>query len=366
MSGPLSPGDVIGDRYHISHYLAEGGMQYVYVAKDQLTERNVALKTPKNSSAKKRFRRSAIVAAQVNHPNVAKTLDYVRVGDARYLIEELVEGKDLRAALLHESPFLDPYLAAKVVHHLARGVAAAHHAGVVHRDLKPTNIMVIGDYSLSELKVTDFGIAKMASEELEEAVEGGETSMTTSATAVGALPYMAPEAIERPKEVGPPADIWSVGAMVYQLLAGRPPFGQGLKAVPDIVAARTPEVPGFLTQSPQFAPLAREVMDIALSCLKKDPADRPTADQLVERCGDLCYTSSPRRHGYVTDFRYDAWGFIRSGDESVFFHRECVYGPMPQVSSRVVFASYEGGGAARALPVLKLNDAESQNSPSFR
>ena len=110
MSGPLSPGDVIGDRYHISHYLAEGGMQYVYVAKDQLTERNVALKTPKNSSAKKRFRRSAIVAAQVNHPNVAKTLDYVRVGDARYLIEELVEGKDLRAALLHESPFLDPYL----------------------------------------------------------------------------------------------------------------------------------------------------------------------------------------------------------------------------------------------------------------
>jgi serine/threonine-protein kinase len=356
VSGPLAPGDLIGGRYEIKQYLAEGGMQFVYVARDRLTDRLIALKTPKDKSATKRFRRSAIVAAKVNHPNVAKTLDYVRVGDQRYLIEELIEGKDLKAALLEDAAFLDPYLAAKVFHHLAKGVAAAHHAGVVHRDLKPTNVMVVGDYSLMELKVTDFGIAKMASEELQEAVEGGEASMTTSQTAVGALPYMAPEAIDRPMEVGAPADIWSIGAMMYQLLSGQYPFGQGLKAVPQIIAAKPPEVPAFLMANPQFAPLAKDLMDIALSCLKKDPAERPTADQLVERCSELCYTSSPRQLGIVNDFRYGAFGFIGTPTGNVFFHRECVYGPMPQVGDRVFLASYDGGGAPRALPVVKLND----------
>jgi serine/threonine protein kinase len=355
VSGPLKPGDVIGGRYEIHRYLAEGGMQFVYVAEDQLTDRLVALKTPKNKSATKRFRRSAIVAAKVNHPNVAKTLDYLKVGDQRYLIEELIEGKDLKAALLDDVSFLDPYLAAKVLHHIAKGVAAAHHAGVVHRDLKPTNIMVIGDYSLTELKITDFGIARMAGDELQEAIEGGETSMTTSQTAVGALPYMAPEAIENPKEVKEPADIWSIGAMMYHLLCGQHPFGQGLKAVPQIIAAKPPAVPAFLARNPQFAPLAKEVMDIALSCLKKNPAERPSADQLVKKCSELCYTSSPRQRGVVNDFRHNAWGFIGTPSGDVFFHKECVYGPMPQVGDQVLFASYDGGGAPRALPVVKLN-----------
>lgn len=355
MSGPLLPEEVIGDRYVIRRYLGEGGMQFVYVAEDKLTGRLVALKTPKNKSAQKRFRRSAIVAAKVNHPNVAKTLDYVRAGDQRYLIEELIEGKDLKAALLDDAPFLDPYLAAKVFHHLSKGVAAAHHAGVVHRDLKPANIMIVGDYSLIELKVTDFGIAKMADEELREAVEGGEASMTASQTAVGALPFMAPEAIDRPKEVGPPADIWSIGAMIYLLLTGRYPFGQGLRAVPQIMEAKTPEVPAFLKENPQFSPLAMEVMDIALSCLKKDPTERPTADQLVKRCGELCYTSSPRIKGVVNNYKYGAYGFIGTPDGKVFFHKECVYGPVPRAGDRVLLASYDGGGAPRALPVVKLN-----------
>lgn len=356
MSGPLVKDDVIGGRYVILRYLGEGGMQFVYVATDQLTDRLVALKTPKNKSAQKRFSRSAIVAAKVNHPNVAKTLDYVRVDDQRYLIEELIEGKDLKAALLEDTAFLDPYLAAKVLHHLAKGVAAAHHADVIHRDLKPTNIMVVGDYSLTELKVTDFGIAKMAGEELQEAVEGGDTSMTASQTAVGALPYMAPEAIERPSEVGAPADIWSIGAMMYQLLSGHYPFGQGLKAVPQIIAAEPPKVPAFLTANPQFAPLAKEVMGIALSCLKKDPAERPTADQLVQKCSELCYTSSLRQRGIVRDFRHGAWGFIGTPTGDVFFHKECVYGSMPKVGDQVLFSSYDGGGAPRALPVVKVND----------
>lgn len=356
MTGPLSAGEVIGERYEIERYVDEGGMQYVYAAKDMLSSRVVALKTPKNKSATKRFRRSAVVAAKVNHPNVAKTLDYVREGDSRYLIEEFIVGADLSKALLRRAKFLDPYLVAKVLHHMAKGLAAAHHAGVIHRDLKPTNVMVVGGYSLGEIKITDFGIAKMAQEELAEAAEGGDHTLTTSQTAVGALPYMAPEAIETPKDVTQAADVWSLGAMVFHMLTGEQPFGAGLKAVQKILAADQPSVPGFVLSSPQFAPLARELLDIAFDCLRKAPLDRPTADDLVRRCGFLCYTVSSRAEGVVRRIDYGSYGFISSQQRDVFFHMESVFGPSPKLAEGdpVIFSAYAGGGSPRAYPVLKL------------
>lgn len=356
MSGPLNTGDVIGGRYEIQRYIDEGGMQYVYEARDQLADRVVALKTPKNKSATKRFRRSAIVAAKVNHPNVAKTLDYVKEGDNRYLIEELIVGADLSKALLRKTSFLDPYLVAKVFHHMAKGLAAAHHAGVIHRDLKPTNLMVVGGYSLSELKITDFGIAKMAEEELVEAAEGGEQTLTTSQTAVGALPYMAPEAIDTPKLVTQAADIWSLGAMIFHLLTGQQPFGVGLRAVQKIMAAVRPDAPAFVLRNPQFSPLASELLEMAYACMQKDPSLRPTADQLVARCGTLCYTVTPRAEGVIARVDYEAYGFIASGEGSVFFHMDSVFGSPPKlvVGDRVLFSAYAGGGSPRAYPVLKI------------
>ena len=356
MSGPLTVGDVIGGRYEIKNYINEGGMQFVYAAQDQLAGRLVALKTPKNHSATKRFRRSAIVAAKVNHPNVAKTLDYVRQGDDRFLIEELIVGADMAKSLLRRASFLDPYLAAKVFHHLVKGVGAAHHAGVVHRDLKPTNVMVVGGYSLTEIKVTDFGIAKMAGEEIEAAAEGGDATLTTSQTAVGALPYMAPEAIDTPKEVGSAADVWSLGAMMYHLLCGDPPFGSGLRAVGKILVAAPPEVPAFLRANPQFAPLAGQVIELALACMKRDPAARPTADELAAACGQFCYSLSTRKEGIVKLIKHNSWGFIETSEGDVFFNNDSVYGPaMPQVGDYVGFSAFDGGGANRAHPLIKLN-----------
>jgi serine/threonine protein kinase len=164
MSGPHSSGDVIRDRYKIIDNIGEGGMQFVYAARDRILKRKVALKTPKNDSAKKRFKRSAIVSARVNHPNVAKTLDYLEDNNRQYLIEELINGEDLDKAFLKKMKCLDPYLAARVFHYLAKGLAASHHAGVIHRDLKPTNIMVTDRFELTSIKITDFGIAKMADE----------------------------------------------------------------------------------------------------------------------------------------------------------------------------------------------------------
>ncbi|WP_206126737.1 protein kinase domain-containing protein [Burkholderia sp. Ac-20379] len=335
-------------------YLGEGGMQYVYRAHDRVLDRDVALKTPKNSAASKRFKRSAVLSASVNHPNVAKTLDYLEVDEQLFLIEELIEGTDLDRALLSEVKHVDPYLAAKIFHHIAKGVAAAHHAGVVHRDLKPTNIMSTGGLGVVELKVTDFGIAKMAEEEIVEAVEGGSSTITTSRTALGALPYMAPEAIDTPRDVGRPADIWSIGAMMYHLMTGETPYGVGLRVVAKILEAAPPVFPAFVTSNPQFSPLSTRLIALVHRCMAKDPLNRPTADELVQLCGELCYPVTLRYRGRVKDIRYDAWGFINCGGADVFFHNSSVYGDKPKVNDQVVFSSFDGDGAFRAHPVMLI------------
>ncbi|END6102905.1 protein kinase [Yersinia enterocolitica] len=354
MNGPHTIGDLIGERYRIVGDVGEGGMQFVYRAEDQIINREVALKTPKNRSAEKRFKRSAIVAAKVNHPNVAKTLDYLNDGSNRYLIEELIVGKDLQAALLDRTNMVDPYTAAKLFHHLAKGVGAAHHAGVVHRDLKPTNIMVVDGYSLAEIKITDFGIAKMAGEELAEAAEGGSSTMSASQTAVGALPYMAPEVINTPREVEAPADIWSIGAMMYHLICGQLPFGSGLKAVSSILNDEPLPAPDFSIRRPQFSPLVTSLLDLVYRCLQKDHRLRPTADDLVLACSQLCYAQELRTEGVVRDIYHNSWGFITTDSGDVFFHFDSVYGPTRcKEGDKVIFSSFKcGDRTPRAHPVI--------------
>lgn len=354
MTGPHAAGDLIGDRYEVIDYINEGGMQFVYAAKDTILDRVVALKTPKNTSALKRFNRSAIVSAKVNHPNIAKTLDYFECDDKPYLIEEFIHGTDLQNSFLKTIKFLDPYLAARVFHHLAKGIAAAHHVNVIHRDLKPSNVMVSSDPQFSVIKITDFGIAKMADEELTEAAKNWEGSITASQTAVGALPYMAPEAIETPKEVSLPADIWSVGAMMYEIISGEKPFGAGLIAVSKIMSANFNPFPAFLTSNPQFSPLSNKLIELITLCLQKDPSKRPSADRLVELCGTLYYPVSERHMGIVRKIKYNSWGFIASNNEDVFFNFDSVYGALPREGDSVVFSRFLGGGADRAHPLIRI------------
>lgn len=355
MNGPHSIGDIVGERYEIIGYIGEGGMQLVYLAEDTFFKKKVALKTPKNDSAEKRFLRSAIVAARVNHPNVAKTLDYLVSQSRQYLIEELIEGQDLDKAILQVTQFLDPYLVARIFHYLAKGLAASHHAGVIHRDLKPTNVMVSGGFQLSEIKITDFGIAKMATEEIEVAVEGGNESISASKTVLGAIPYMAPEAIENPKEVSAPADVWSIGAMMYELITGLKPYGAGLKAVGKILNALPPEQPAFLTANPQFSSLSQELFHIILKCLEKDPVNRPSADALVSLCGMLCYSTEDRCFGIVNNIRYNSYGFIGIPGEEVFFNFDSVYGQRPMQGDRVMLSKFPGEPKWRAHPVVKIH-----------
>lgn len=351
-----SQGDVINSRYTVQSFAGEGGMQEVYLAHDLHLQKQVALKVPKNRSAQKRFQRSAVVSAKVNHPNVAKTLDYIEVSGAQYLVEEFIAGTDIKQGLLDRLEAVDPALVAKAMHHTAKGLDASHRAGVIHRDLKPSNVMFTGGPGIREIKITDFGIAKMAGDEIAEAVEGGEASISASKTVVGALPYMAPEMITDPRNADRPSDVWAVGAMTYELLTGEPPFGVGLPAVPGILQAEPPLPPAGFASKTQFKTLADEIHQILIACLSKDPAARPSANQLAIRCEALCYSVDKRFAGVCSAIRPPGnTGFIsQDGGGIVFFHRQSVYGPMPSVGDRVSFSSFPGYPYPRAHPIVLI------------
>lgn len=351
-------GDLIDNRYEIIRFVGEGGMQEVYCATDLILGREVALKIPKNSSARKRFKRSAVVSARVNHPNVAKTLDYIETESSSYLIEEFISGKDIKEGLLQQLGVIDPYLTAKIFHYLAKGISASHQAGVIHRDLKPSNVMFVGDFNLSEIKITDFGIAKMAQEEIVNAVEGGESSTSASATVMGALPYMAPEMIKDSRNAGKPSDIWALGAMMYELISGQKPFGSGLVAVPNILEAKSPSKPTYIDKNVQFESLGNELYELILNCLQENPEDRPTAEILVQNCENLCYPVVKRQTGVCTYLHPQySWGYIKNNNQhTIFFHFDSVYGNRPTVGSQVCFSAFPGSPNPRAHPVILIQD----------
>jgi serine/threonine protein kinase len=350
----LKEGQQLGGRYKIRDWLGEGGMQEVYRANDHLLSREVALKVPKDAAAEKRFNRSAIASARVNHNNVAKTLDYFEEDGRPFLIEEVIGGCDL-SKILQIVPYLPPQAAARALHQLAKGLHASHHAGVIHRDLKPSNVMVVGAEHFEMLKITDFGIAKMAEEELAGWAVGEDKTATSSKTVLGAIPYMAPESIKAFREAGMPADVWAIGAMVYELMSGKKPFGQGLAAVPSILAGKKPGRPPQL-DNPQFKSLGDELYAIVLSCLSVDVKKRPTAEELISKCEALCYTRDLYELGAVKIIKNQYFGFLTSDDGAdAFYHRANFYGDNTiSEGTRVWFARHQGGGNDRAFPIIKV------------
>ena len=350
-------GDLIFERYRVETLIGEGGMQQVYRARDESLNRTVVVKVPKNLSARKRFRRSAEVSAKVTHPNVAQTLDFLPEHTIEYLVEEFIQGSDLQARIDSEFSRLDPHLAAHLIHHVAKGIAACHKAGVVHRDMKPSNIMVSPDASFTEIKITDFGVAKMAGAEIDQAIEEGEESITASQTVVGAMPYMAPEVIEDNKNVGPACDIWATGAILFHLLVGERPFGSGLIAIPRILKGDLPEREKALKVKPQFEELTKHLWRIIELCLNMDAEARIDADTLVAQLSEICYSTAPRLTGEIYNYRSGtgAWGFIKSsGCADCFFHADSYYGTKPADGQRVNFACFPGWPKPRAFPVLPL------------
>ncbi|MDG9782607.1 serine/threonine-protein kinase [Metapseudomonas otitidis] len=355
----INLGELVAGRYEIISHIGRGGMQEVFLARDILLDVNVALKTPQPGQAERRFKNSAIIAAKINHHNVAKTLDYVEEGDRRFLIEEFVDGETLEHKL-SKFGFLDPHLGAHVLHHLAKGIRASHRAEVIHRDLKPSNVMTSRGVNLYDLKITDFGIATLTEEVFDEAHRQGDLTNTTSGTVKGALPFMAPEMMFRApgEKVDCAVDIWSLGAMMFRLLTGEYPFGLFLEAAVNVKTKTRKDWPAFMTSKAQFRPLAIELQRIVDSCLSYDAAERPTADKLVAECEALCYLATEREEGVVSNLIQHGYsGFVTSGQRQVFFSMESVYGtvkPDPHTNRSICFSSFPGSPQQRAHPVLLL------------
>ncbi|MGN8250612.1 protein kinase domain-containing protein [Pseudomonas sp. SMV7] len=367
----LEPGQKLVDRYEIIRFHAAGGMQEVYYAYDQTLDRYVAVKTPKAGAKDRRFRRGAEMGARVNHPNIAATLDYFEDDSITFLVEEFISGRDLGERLTNEFVFLDPYLATHVSHHIAKALYEAHKVGICHRDLKPSNIMTSNDASLESIKLTDFGIAKLAESEIAAEMElfaENEATLLTSNTLLGAVPYMAPECWDDWKSAGKPMDVWALGCVIYHLLAGVPPFGTGRMAIKNVtlyqVGKYTVTQPSWFGTHVDTAELERNLWKLIMGCLEIEPGDRPSTEDVIKYFNTLSYATGDRRLGQITVYpiTYQNGGKATAGfiaengtSEDKFFHRSNFYGDSaPAVGQKVCFVSYPGVPNPRSSPILLL------------
>jgi eukaryotic-like serine/threonine-protein kinase len=262
-----SPADVadrrFAGRYLLSNLIGTGGMATVWRAEDSLLSRVVAIKVlhreyASDPVARSRFRAEARAAASISHPNVVSVFDYGDTGatagaGAPFLVMELVEGRSL-AEELDDRGSLPSEEAAKVLEQVALGLSAAHALHIIHRDIKPGNLLVT---TSGTVKITDFGIARAA-----DAV-----SLTRTGTVMGTARYISPEqAAGQP--AGPESDLYSLGVVAYTCLSGAPPFAAETPLATALAHLRDPVPP-----LPDATPVALRL--IVLRLLAKNPADRP-------------------------------------------------------------------------------------------
>ena len=212
-------GTILGGRYEVRGYLGKGAMARVYLAEDQTNQRPVAIKVlesahVRTSRTRERFLREAMAAAMIGHPNIVKVLDTGQRADgAPFLVMEYLFGESLGDCLRRDIR-LEADIALPVLRHAASGLAAAHRAGIVHRDVKPDNIFLVGEpgdpYAV---KVLDFGLAKIQA----------QSGLTAFGVAVGTVEYMAPEQVvsDRPD---PRTDIYGLGVVMFRAFTGELPF----------------------------------------------------------------------------------------------------------------------------------------------
>ncbi len=274
---------ILANRYRLDEVVGRGGMSTVYRATDLSLDRVVAVKVALDPLAEEnpvyvaRFKREARAAAALSNPGVVTVYDAGADGATRYIVMEYVEGRDLAQVLRDEGP-LGPARAAHIAEQVADSLAAAHAAGIIHRDIKPGNVMVgAGD----RVKVLDFGIART-----QDAV-----TLTQTASVLGTAPYMAPE-----QAMGNPADarsdIYSLGCVLYEMLTGKPPF---MAEVPAAVLHQHVRVAPKPPR--EINPAIPPALDaLVLQMLAKAPEDRPqTAAEVRDRLANFETATAPTK-----------------------------------------------------------------------
>ena len=251
------------DRYQPGDPIGRGGMATIYRARDMQTGRIVAIKVLRedySTDAKfvQRFQREAKAASTLQHPNIVQVYDYGQTDGNYYIVMELVEGTDLRR-YLRSLRVLDIDRAIIIAHSVALGLGAAHRRGIVHRDVKPQNVLVGRDGSI---KLTDFGIVSVYT-------EIDDKRLATTGMTLGTVQYFPPEQVQG-DIISPAADVYSLGIVLYEMLTGRPPFdGDTPVAVAMQHIQDQPTPPSQLNPN---IPLALE--EIILRCLEKVPEIR--------------------------------------------------------------------------------------------
>jgi TolB-like protein len=249
------------DRYEVERLLGEGGMATVFLAKDLRHGRQVAIKTLRAELAASigadRFLREIRLAANLQHPNILTLYDSGDAGGVLYYVMPFVEGESLRGRLNREQQ-LPLYDAVRITREAAEGLAYAHEHGVVHRDIKPENILLQNNHAV----VADFGIAR--------AVDAAGEKLTQTGMAVGTPHYMSPEQALGSEHADGRSDVYSLGCVLYELLAGQPPFdGPNSRAI--MARHSMEQVPSLQIVRPS---VPDELEDLVLRSLEKTPADR--------------------------------------------------------------------------------------------
>jgi tetratricopeptide (TPR) repeat protein/TolB-like protein len=297
----LAPGSDFGTRYRIEGLLGQGGMGRVYKAYDKDLDRTVALKVVRQgvmgeTDALKRFKQELVLASKISHKNILRIHDMGEVGDVKFITMAYVEGQDLHG-ILRDNPKLPLDRILRYAVQLAEALAAAHGEGVVHRDLKPQNILVNKD---DQIFVSDFGLAK--------SFEEGAIGMTRTGAFLGTPRYMSPEQVEG-KPADGRSDLYAYGLILYEMVTGDVPFTG--ETTLKVMYQRIQEKP----KSPKLAnpSLPNWLVRIIMRCLEKDAADRYQSayEILADLQGSKSSSSASRTVQIeIPEFAHRRWTWV--------------------------------------------------------
>ncbi len=268
----FAPGDLVGGRYELGRQLGAGGMARVYLGHDRVLDRRVAVKVLSEPYASdpqfvERFRREASAAAGLNHPNIVAVYDRGEADGSYYIVMEYLAGPDLKQVIRRRAP-LPPLEAIDYAQQILAALGAAHRADLIHRDVKPQNVLVAED---GHLKVTDFGIARA----------GEEADVTEAGSVIGTAQYLSPEQA-RGGEVTAASDCYAVGIVLYEMLTGRVPFDGGPPVSIAMKQVSDPPVPPREIE-PTIPPVLE---DVVMKALGKRPSERWRTAQEFSRALD--------------------------------------------------------------------------------